>query len=123
MTIGEKVRKYRLLIGYSQENVADMLHLSTSAYGDIERNKTELTIQRAEQLAKILKVSLSELLEIKNGSEDTLLELLKLENEKLKIEVEKSVIEAAYWKEKFESLIFRINTASSTQPERKAIGF
>ena len=124
MTIGENIRKQRLLLGYSQENVADMLHLSTSAYGDIERNKTELGLQRAEQLATILKMPVFELLGWKQATEiNNQNELLRLENEKLKLEVEKNRIEAAYWKEKFESLIFKISTSTPFQTERKAIGF
>jgi len=47
MKIGEKIRQARLLKGYSQENMAELLQISTTAFGDIERSKTELTINRA----------------------------------------------------------------------------
>jgi XRE family transcriptional regulator, regulator of sulfur utilization len=34
--------------------MADLLSLSTTAYGDIERGKTELTISRLTQIAQVL---------------------------------------------------------------------
>jgi transcriptional regulator with XRE-family HTH domain len=53
-SIPDKIRKARVLKGLSQENVADMLGISTTAYGDIERGKTELSIKRAQDLSKVL---------------------------------------------------------------------
>jgi XRE family transcriptional regulator, regulator of sulfur utilization len=51
---GERIRLARLQHGLSQENMADLLNLSTTAYGDIERGKTELTISRLTQIAQAL---------------------------------------------------------------------
>ena len=42
--------------------MADFSGISTPAYGDIERNKTELTLGRAKKLSTILKISISELI-------------------------------------------------------------
>jgi transcriptional regulator with XRE-family HTH domain len=55
-SIPDKIRKARVLKGLSQENVADMLGISTTAYGDIERGKTELSIKRAQDLSKVLDI-------------------------------------------------------------------
>ncbi|RYY39087.1 XRE family transcriptional regulator, partial [archaeon] len=38
----------------SVENMADLLGLSTTAYGDIERGKTDLTLSRLSQIATVL---------------------------------------------------------------------
>jgi XRE family transcriptional regulator, regulator of sulfur utilization len=53
MTIGEKIRSLRTIKGYSQENIADILGISSIAYGDIERNKTDVSYSRLEQIAKV----------------------------------------------------------------------
>lgn len=42
MKIGDKIRSLRMIKGYSQENMADILGISSIAYGDIERNKTDV---------------------------------------------------------------------------------
>ncbi len=124
MNTGEKIRQIRLIKGFSQENMADMLHISTTAYGDIERNKTELTISRATEIAKVLEVNLVDLLDIGVHYVDFSLEKLQLENEKLKAEVEKWQMAAAYWHEKYENRFARNAMRVITEePERRKIGF
>ncbi len=124
MNTGEKIRQIRLLKGFSQENMADMLGISTTAYGDIERNKTELTISRATEIAKVLSVGIVDLMDIELHPVDSSMEKLQLENEKLKAEVEKWQMAAAYWHEKYENRftgnVMRIITE---EPERRKIGF
>ncbi|CAH0994184.1 hypothetical protein EMA8858_00292 [Emticicia aquatica] len=124
MNIGEKIRQIRLAKGYSQENLADMLGISTTAYGDIERNKTELTIVRATEVAKILNIGIVDLLDIELQPIDFSMEKLHLENEKLKAEVEKWEITAAYWREKYENrFVGNVLRVLSEEPERRKIGF
>jgi transcriptional regulator with XRE-family HTH domain len=114
-SIPDKIRKARVLKGLSQENVADMLGISTTAYGDIERGKTELSIKRAQDLSKVLdylyfgrkKLSVSPQI-------DTLLE----ENKHLKAENLRLEIELKFWKEKFEQQIFRSLSYSSAKTTR-----
>lgn len=124
MNTGEKIRQIRLLKGFSQENMADMLGISTTAYGDIERNKTELTISRATEIAKVLGVGIVDLMDIELHSVGFSMEKLQLENEKLKSEVEKWQMAAAYWHEKYENRFtgnpMRVITE---EPERRKIGF
>ena len=62
MAPAEKIRLERLQRGLSQENMADLLNLSTTAYGDIERGKTDLTLSRLAQIAQVLDVALLTLL-------------------------------------------------------------
>ncbi|PWJ60351.1 helix-turn-helix protein [Dyadobacter jejuensis] len=64
----EKIRQLRLAKGFSQENMADMLGVSTTAYGDLERGRTELTLSRIESVANILEVSMPHLLGIADGT-------------------------------------------------------
>ena len=117
MEIGEKIRYARLQKGYSQENMADFLGISTSAYGDIERNKTELTISRAKKLANILKISILELL----GEEIQTPEIL--ENAPTN-DVDKLRSEANYWREKFEQQVMvEAYRMVQSQYQREKIGF
>jgi XRE family transcriptional regulator, regulator of sulfur utilization len=124
MEIGEKIRYARLTKGYSQENMADFLGISTSAYGDIERNKTELTLSRAKKLSNILKMSILELIGEEIYTSKVLGESENDELEKLKTEVNTLRSEANYWREKFEQQI--LNEAYRTlqgQYKREKIGF
>lgn len=124
INIGEKIRQIRLSKGYSQENLADLLNISTTAYGDIERNKTELTIARATEIAKILNIGIVDLLDIELQSVDASMEKLQLENEKLKTEVEKWQMTAAYWHEKYENrFVGNTMRVVTEEQERRKIGF
>lgn len=122
-SLGEKIRQIRQNNGFSQENMADMLGISTSAYGDIERNKTDLTVNRAKEIAKILNISYLELLGLDFSELNHSLEKTNLENEKLKIENEKLQLEVRYWREKFEKLALNEVYRMLHQQERQSIGF
>ena len=117
MEIGEKIRYARLQKGYSQENMADYLGISTSAYGDIERNKTELTISRAKKLTNILKISILELL----GEEIQTPQVLE---SSFINDVDKLRSEANYWREKFEQKVMvEAFQMFQNQYQREKIGF
>ncbi len=60
--IGDKIRKYRLLKGYSQENMATMLNISQKTYSNLENNKSNISIDILKTLAKELEVDVMELL-------------------------------------------------------------
>lgn len=55
--VGEKIRIQRLTKKYSQEYMAFMLNISQAAYSKIERDETELTVQRVFDIAEILEIS------------------------------------------------------------------
>lgn len=56
MTIGDKIRKVREIKGLKQEWVAGQLGLSVTAYGNLERGESQVTVERLEEIAKILEV-------------------------------------------------------------------
>ncbi|WP_428068195.1 helix-turn-helix domain-containing protein [Chryseobacterium gambrini] len=62
LNIGDNIKKFRELKGLTREQMADYLELSVSAYGNIERNKTDLTISRVQQIAQILEVEIAQIL-------------------------------------------------------------
>lgn len=117
MNIGENIRLARLKKGLSQENLAEMLHISTTAYGDIERNKTEVTVSRLLKISKILEVDLNEILNEIGINKDKDEEL-----KRLKAELLLANIESLRWKERFLRSVFA-DTSSRQSQERKRIGF
>jgi transcriptional regulator with XRE-family HTH domain len=52
--------------GWSQEEIAEKLHMSLNAYGCIERGETCPNLNRLEQIAQILGVKLEELVSDRN---------------------------------------------------------
>jgi XRE family transcriptional regulator, regulator of sulfur utilization len=124
MEIGEKIRFARLAKGFSQENMADFLGISTTAYGDIERNKTELTISRAKKLANILKISMLELLEEEMISPTVIENPTKNEGTNFQEELEKLKSESEFWREKFEQkVLMEAYKQFQGQDQRGKIGF
>ena len=101
--------------------MADMLGLSTTAYGDMERGRTELSFSRLENIAKLLDVSLPELLgfESKTLSET---EWLRQENERLLSANAKMQNELDLWKKRFGSLV-TLEIGRQVQQHREPIGF
>ncbi len=121
-TIAEKIRLYRLEQGLSQENMADSLGISTTAYGDIERGKTDLTLSRFYQIAEVLNISVAVLMGQTTPLQQ---ELQQLEVEKLQIENEKLRLENQYLREKIAGrmIIDLIQKDAPTTSERQRIGF
>ena len=56
MTLGEKTKTFRAAKGYSQENMAKLLNISSTAYAKIERGETDVNFSRLEQIAKAFEV-------------------------------------------------------------------
>ena len=113
--------------------MADLLGLSTTAYGDIERGKTDLTLSRLNQIAGVFNLSL---LSLMGDEEHPVVEAVPLpdyshENETLRLTVEKQQVEldklrleADYWKRRYEErLAFEIARAAGQEQVRGRIGF
>jgi transcriptional regulator with XRE-family HTH domain len=66
----ENIRKIRELRNYTQEYMADQLGLSVSGYGKIERSDSDINLSRITQIAEVLNVSRTSLLEF--NSDDML---------------------------------------------------
>jgi len=70
--MGEKIRstieKARLARGYTQDQVASSVGVSRPTYVNIEAGKKELTIRQAEALSSMLRISIEEMLGVKDGT-------------------------------------------------------
>jgi transcriptional regulator with XRE-family HTH domain len=68
MKLGNKIRKIRELRNYTQEYMALQLEMSVGNYSKIERDDIPLTIDRLEDIAKILDVNVVFLIEFNEFS-------------------------------------------------------
>ncbi len=59
---GDKIRKFRMIRGYTQEFMADKLHVAQNTYSKYENNSERLPIETVERIAEILDVSTNDLL-------------------------------------------------------------
>lgn len=61
MELGTKIKKIRELRNFTQDYMAQKLSMSQSGYGKIERDETEVSYQRLQQIAEILSVSVEDI--------------------------------------------------------------
>lgn len=61
LPIGTKIKKLRELRNYTQQHMAEQLDMSRIGYGKIERNETEVTYKKLEEIAKILDMEVVDL--------------------------------------------------------------
>ena len=62
MTLGERLKYYRIKNGYRQSDIADILNIHRTAYTCYETDKTEPDLAKIKTLAKLYGISLVELL-------------------------------------------------------------
>jgi transcriptional regulator with XRE-family HTH domain len=62
MQIGEKIKKLREFRNFTQEGLAKALEMTQAGYSRIERDEVDLNLSRLEQIAKILNISIEEIL-------------------------------------------------------------
>lgn len=62
MRIGNKIRKLRELKGLSQENMADALGMSVTGYGNIERNESDIKIEKLQEVSEVLGVNIEDII-------------------------------------------------------------
>ncbi|MBI1835803.1 MAG: helix-turn-helix transcriptional regulator [Flavobacteriia bacterium] len=61
--LAERIRMARLMKNLSQQNMADELGLTVASYSNIERGVTEITVSRLFEIAKILQLKVSSMLD------------------------------------------------------------
>lgn len=72
MCVHEKIRLLRRTQGWSQEEMAHKLEMSTNGYGSIERGDTDVSLSRLQQIASLFNVNVSELFdEIGSGEAES----------------------------------------------------
>lgn len=79
--IGQQIRIIRQAKGLTQENMADLLSMSSSGYAKIERGESDISTSRLLKISKVLEIRASVLLEeTENEVSDVHLGILKNES-------------------------------------------
>lgn len=117
MSVNEKIRLIRETKGLTQEQVAEKLEMSPSAYGDIERGDNDPKLSKLQKIAEVFEMQLSELVDLSDkgtlninfnkqgrynvyiGSSSTELEKQQLANELKDKEIAMQQREIEYLKE------------------------
>ncbi|MBS9779745.1 MAG: helix-turn-helix transcriptional regulator [Moraxellaceae bacterium] len=63
MKVNEKLKQLREENHWSQEEIAEKIHITPSSYAKIERGETRLTLHRLEQFAEVFNVDISKLIQ------------------------------------------------------------
>ena len=93
-TLGDKIRYFRNVKGWSQEEMADKLNLSLPAYSKIERNITDVGFKRLTQISKVYGITVVDLLSVSSKpSEQTDLKKALIEKDKEINKLQKKIIE------------------------------
>ena len=64
MSVNEKIRLIRETKGLTQEQVAEKLGVSATAYGDFERGDNDPRLSKLKKLAEIFEMPLSDLIDL-----------------------------------------------------------
>ncbi len=67
-SLGSRIRLLRINKDLSQENIADMIGLTQSAYSKIERGERQMSLVLLEKIASIFNVELTRLISYCKGS-------------------------------------------------------
>lgn len=62
LTIGMKIKKLRELRNHTQEFMAGQLQMSANGYGKIERDETDVSFSRMQQIADIIGLTPSDII-------------------------------------------------------------
>lgn len=62
MNVHEKIKNYREQNKWSQEDMANQLQMSSSAYAKIERGETRLHLDKLQKIAQVFNIDLFELM-------------------------------------------------------------
>ena len=61
MGVNEKVRLFRELNQWSQEEMAERMNMSVAGYAKIERGETNISLHKLKQIASVLQIDLLDL--------------------------------------------------------------
>ncbi len=62
LEIGNRIRKWRSLKGYTQEQVAELMDVSVQMYSNLERGRKAIRIENLVSLCRVMDVSIDYIL-------------------------------------------------------------
>ncbi|CAH0994410.1 hypothetical protein EMA8858_00519 [Emticicia aquatica] len=85
----KNIKALRELNRFSMADMAESLNISPSSYFQLEKGNSKATIERLEEIAQVLGVSLSHLI----GSEESMEEAKRITDLEMELEEKKRIIE------------------------------
>lgn len=67
MKVCEKIKRLRQDKGWSQEETANKLNMSTNAYGCIERGDTDVSLSRLEDISAVFEIDIADFFDKKTS--------------------------------------------------------
>ena len=98
--LGKKIKQYRILRGYSQEKLAELLNISQRTLSGIECGNNFLTSQTMDKILEVLKISPDEIFYVeylkspKEKINELVEEIKKLEQDEQTLQIVYKVIKA-----------------------------
>lgn len=123
--LGSFLKSLRENLGYSQEKVAEMLHVERSGYSHYETDKTIPPVSVIHELAKIFKVPAASLFILTSDEEDLPPDYYYIEAEAM-VEFEKNIGPNTPYKNlSYENrkLLFYVNTLLSKKEQEELAEF
>lgn len=112
MKLLEKIRCNRKLKGWSQEDIAAKLEMSSNGYGSIERGDTDVNLSRLNSIAELFDMTLLELMSFDlNSIPSTTPSVINHQSEthaKMQFELEKQKLMLEIANQKITTLEFEI---------------
>ncbi len=62
LSVGEKIKKMRELRNFTQNYMAEQLKMGQAGYSKIEQGETDISYSRLEQIAKVLKTNVEDII-------------------------------------------------------------
>lgn len=69
MSLGENIKKYRVMAGFTQKELAEKVGLGQSMLSQIEHNRADTTVGNVINIAKVLQCTIFDLLGSVSGEE------------------------------------------------------
>lgn len=98
--LGKKIKQYRILRGYSQEKLAELLNISQRTLSGIECGNNFLTSQTMDKILEVLKISPDEIFYVeylkspKEKINELIEEIKKLEQDEQTLQIVYKVVKA-----------------------------
>ena len=98
--LGKKIKQYRILRGYSQEKLAELLNISQRTLSGIECGNNFLTSQTMDKILEVLKISPDEIFYVeylkspKEKINELVEEIEKLEQDEQTLQIVYKVVKA-----------------------------
>ena len=64
MNVNDKIRMMREMNNWTQEYVADKLHMSLTSYAKLERGESRLQLDKLSKIAEVFQVNIADLLSL-----------------------------------------------------------